>query len=120
MAKDKRASIYFDHTERRFVGLDDEIKDQLRTIYKNIDIDTELNKMSLWLASDRGAKRKGNITFIMNWLSKASPINVPNLQSDVHLVESDSLLAPILKEYLNDLWKNREHILELNTTKKKR
>jgi hypothetical protein len=44
--------------------------------YKEIDIDRELNKMDVWLASPKGKGRKKTHGFIMNWLNKID-VSVP-------------------------------------------
>jgi hypothetical protein len=119
VAKNKRTSVYFDRETLKFVGIDESIKKQLLDTYKGIDVDSELNKMSLWLNSSKGKKRTGNIGFIMNWLSNASPIPQTISQS-YDLIESDTPLGHLLQDYLEGLWKNREHILEFNTIRKKK
>lgn len=116
MSKDKRNSVYFDRDKLDFVGLDDVVKKQLSEAYPGIDIDSELKKMSLWLCTSKGKTRKGNIGFIMNWLSNAS---VPTQEiSQSTITELDSSLDSLFKDYRKDLWKNREHILEFNTIRR--
>jgi hypothetical protein len=118
VAKDKRTSVYFDRETLKFVGIDDAVKKQLKETYKGIDVDSELNKMAIWLTSSKGKKRKGNIGFVMNWLNNASPSTAPTIKEHYDLLESDSPLASLLQDYLKDLWKNREHILEFNTIRR--
>lgn len=118
MAKNKRTSVYFDRETLKFVGIDESVKKQLSDTYKGIDVDSELNKMSLWLNSSRGKKRIGNIGFIMNWLGNASPAP-QSISQSFDLIESDTPLGHLLQDYLEGLWKNREHILEFNTIRKK-
>lgn len=118
MAKEKRASVHFNRDTQQFVGIDDVVKKQLHDIYKGIDVDSELSKMRLWLTSSKGKRRIGNIGFIMNWLSNASP-SVPTIKEQFDLLESDTPLGELLHEYCMDLWKNREHILEFNTIRRK-
>lgn len=106
MSKDKH-TIYFDRDNSCFVGLDDSIKKELSSAYKNIDIDAELSKMVLWLNSPKGLRRKGNIGFITNWLNNASPSMPKKLFT--------SPIEDLLESYRMDLWKNCEHLLTMNT-----
>ncbi len=120
VAKDKSTSVYFDRERLQFVGLEAAELKRLRETYKGVDVDSELKKMSLWLTSPKGKKRKGNIGFILNWLNKASPsIASPTISEELDLYEFDSPLRPLLLDYLKDLWKGKEHILEFNKIKKK-
>ena len=118
MAKDKHVSVYFDRDTLQFTGLTDAIKKQLEESYKGIDLQAELSKMGLWLMSSKGNRRTGNIGFIMNWLNNASP-KPPSVNEQLDLMQADNPLRPLLNEYLEGLWKNREHILAFNTIKKK-
>jgi hypothetical protein len=77
--------------------------------YKNVDLDAELARMSLWLLSAKGLTRKGNINFITNWLSKSKQIPMS--------IES-AALDDFFITYLQDLWKDLGHILEFNTLRK--
>jgi len=114
VAKDKRASVFFDRIKMQFIGLDEALLEQVKETYKNIDVENELKKMGLWLLSPKGKLRKGNIGFIMNWLNNAIP-SIRKLEDD-HL-ETDSPLTPFLREYRKELWKDREHILAMNRRK---
>lgn len=116
MAKDKRTSIYFDRDKFLFIGLEDAHLKQLKDTYTGIDVDSELKKMGLWLNSEKGSKRKGNIGFILNWLNNACPSSVTNGQK-LDPLEYDSPIRPVLLDYLKDLWKGKEHILEFNKIK---
>lgn len=116
VAKDKSTSVYFDREKLLFVNLEDAYLKQLKETYKGVDVDSELKKMGLWLLSSKGNKRKGNIGFIINWLNNASPSTT---QAPQEPIEQDTPLRPYLNEYLKELWKGREHILELNTRRKK-
>lgn len=113
MSKDNRASVYFDRETLQFVGVDAAYKKQLRETYKGVDIDRELGKMGLWLNSSKGKDRKGTVNFILNWLNNASPSMPPLL--DQHDTSNDSPLSSLFQDYLKDLWKKSEHILEFNT-----
>ncbi len=110
MAKDKRASVYFDRETLMFAGLDTAMLLKLKEAYKHLDVSSELEKMSFWLSSPKGSQRKGNINFILNWLSSASPSKSKAIPLDV----GTSPLDPYLSEYRKDLWKGREHILSFN------
>ena len=99
------------------MNLSDAYIQHLKETYPGIDVDSELKKMGLWLLSSKGTKRKGNIGFIMNWLNNATP-STPTVAHQ-ETVELDTPLRPWINEYLKDLWKGREHILEMNTRRKK-
>lgn len=117
MAKDKCSSVYFDRVKRQFVNLTEDDLVLLRGAYVGVDIDSELKKMVLWLLSPKGKTRKGEIGFIMNWLSNAP---VTKKQQDVLTSDDNagtSSLRPFLNEYLKELWNGREHLLLLNTRK---
>lgn len=107
--------VYFDRTTNQFAGLDEAIKLQLKEAYKGNDVDAELARMKLWLTSPKGKARKGNMSFILNWLNNASasPVFAEPIDLDTHP------LSHLLEEYRQGLWKNCEHILEINTIKKK-
>lgn len=119
MTKDKRSSVYFDRETNKFLGLDSQVLRQLGETYEGLDIGKELNKMSLWLQSEKGKKRKGEIGFILNWLNNATPMP-PTTTEHLDLMQSDSPLGHLVRDYLMDLWKNKEHILEFNTIRAKR
>lgn len=118
MAKDNHNSVTFDRESNRFRGLDSEILKQLNETYEGIDIRKELKKMELWLTSEKGNKRTGTIGFILNWLNKATPMP-PTTTEELDLMQSDSPLGHLVRTYLMDLWKDRDHILEFNTMKAK-
>lgn len=120
MAKENRTSVYFDRETLQFVGLDVVQMQQLKDTYKGVNVDVEFKKMVLWLTSSKGMKRKGNIGFILNWLNNASPQGtVSPTTEQFDLWNEDSPLRPLMENYLRDLWKGREHILELNKRKRK-
>lgn len=110
------SSIFFDRTTREFVGLTYEIKQELLRVYKEIDLDAELMKMKIWLESSKGKQHKGTIQFISNWLNNSSA-NARWINRDT-LQELDASITNLLNDYLNDLWKNKTHILELNRRKR--
>lgn len=106
--------MYFNRTSRKFHGLDDQMMTQLRETYPKVDVTHEINKMTLWLLSDRGSKRKGSMGFIVTWLNNSSPssgIAAPILDH----TEPASPLSHLVRDYLVDLWKDQDHILEFNT-----
>lgn len=117
MAKAKSISVYFDRESNKFVGITEQVMKQLSETYKGIDVTTELNKMCLWLTSAKGRRRQGNIGFIVNWLGNATPSQLTAAES-LDLLEPASPLASLLQDYLQGLWKNREHILAFNTIQK--
>ncbi len=117
MAKDKSTSVHFDREKLYFVGLEEAHIKQLKDSYKGVDVESELKKMGLWLLSAKGKSRKGNLGFIINWLNNAVP-SVPAIEEPISL-EEDTPLRPYMNDYLRDLWKGKEHILEFNKIKKK-
>lgn len=118
MAKDKRNSVFFDRETNKFHGIDSQILTQLQETYDGIVIENELKKMGVWLMSDKGKRRKGNIGFILNWLNNATPMP-PTTTEHLDLMQSDSPLGHLVREYLMDLWKDKEHILSFNTIRAK-
>lgn len=118
MAKDKRTSVHFDRDKRQFVGLDDVQLKEIKEAYPQIQVELELKKMALWLCSSKGERRQGNLAFITNWLSNATPPKQAVNPSLNKIEEEYTPLRPYLDEYLRDLWKGREYILELNKRRK--
>ncbi len=118
MAKDKRASVYFDHENKTFVGLQDVDIQRLKETYKGVDVDKEINKMVLWLSSSKGKTRAGKMAFILHWLDNAKPSVNQSLYSnssvDLSPVQNETFLNPVFLDYLEGLWKNNEHLLALN------
>lgn len=118
LAKGKRAPVYFDHQANTFVGLQDVDTQRLKETYKGIDVDKELNKMALWLSSSKGKNRVGSMAFILHWLDNAKPSVIQSSYStssnDLSPVQNESFLNPVFLKYLEDLWKNNEHLLALN------
>jgi len=104
--------VYFDREKLQFVGLSDAHLEELKKAYPQINVDVELKKMGLWLTSSKGQTRKGDIAFILNWLNNAHAKSPES-------TDIESPLRPEIQKYLKGLWKGREHILELNKTKKK-
>lgn len=115
-----KTQVKFDREKREFVGLSEEHKKDLAGIYKGVDIETELKKMGLWLLSTKGKNRQGTIGFIMNWLGNATP-NPPSTTAQLDLLDSQSPVSTLLLEhYLQDLWKNKDHIHKFNLIQKTR
>jgi hypothetical protein len=114
MAKRKTTSVSFDRKTNSFTGLEGDVLAQLLATYKGIDVQKELGKMSLWLMSDKGKDRKGELSFIMYWLNRvrAEPIVSQSDHSETNLP-----LGHLLNDYLTDLWKNSSHIHEFNRIK---
>lgn len=108
VAKEKHTSVYFDREKLQFMGLDDACMKQMKEAYPGVNIASEIKKMQLWLTSPKGRDRKGTISFIMNWLG-----NCP-ASSSAPEIEQDTPLRPLLDTYLRDLWKGKEHLLEMN------
>lgn len=111
-------SVYFDRVTNEFVGLDGVHLQKLKEAYTHVDVDEELKKMSLWLQSAKGKRRKGNIGFILHWLNNATPKYTPSLSDHLDLLESEAPLRLLIQDYLRELWKGKEHILELNKIRK--
>lgn len=105
-----RASVHFDRKTNTFVGLGDVHLKELSEAFKGVDIEAELMKMTRWLTTV-GTKRKGTMQFILNWLGNATPSKHKSTFED----ELASPLQSLLDVYLQELWKNRQHILECNT-----
>lgn len=119
MVKDNRDSVYYDREAKKFYGLDSKVLKQLEETYEGIKVSAELNKMTLWLESEKGKKRKGSIGFILNWLNNATPM--PPTQSEhFDMIQSSSPLGLLVREYLIGLWEKSENILEFNTIRAKK
>lgn len=121
MAKGKRTSIYFDRETKTFIGLTEEIKEQLRLQYSTIDCDHEFDKFAHWLdTSSKGKKRVGDIKGFHNWLKdqygacKKLPEPYNGITKDVSPLTDESPLRPYINAYLRELWKGREFLLEIN------
>lgn len=114
MAKKKDKGIHFDHETSQFVGLTDVDLKRLREIYPNVNVEREIQKMTLWMLSAKGRRRKGDVNFIMNWLKNAA---ATSYDGTMFLKKDNEVDRPPTQyeDYLKDLWKNREHILTLNT-----
>lgn len=106
MPRDKGASVYFDRVKNEFIGIDEDLKNSLRSSYPDKELDKELSNMKAWLCSPRGKKRKGTLQFILNWLGNGLyKIN------EAHNLSLDELQL----EYLEEIWSKSHHLLVLNT-----
>lgn len=52
--------------------------------YKNIDIETELHKMDVWLLTPKARGRKRTRKFIVNWLNRVDVGNIPSGRPMTH------------------------------------
>jgi len=118
LAKDKRTSVYFDRQTNSFIGLKDVEVQRLKETYKGVDVDKEINKMGFWLSSEKGKNRVGSMSFILHWLDNAIPSlnqsSYTTSSNDLSLQENKLFSDPVFLTYLEDLWKNTEHLLALN------
>jgi hypothetical protein len=116
MAKSNRSSVYFDRKLRCFVGMDEALLKELKSLYPSVNVDAELLKMKHWIESPKGKLSKGTINFIINWLGKKAPAaDFPSAEKQLEYIQSDTFLVKIIREYLEDLWKGREHLLSFNS-----
>jgi hypothetical protein len=106
------SDIYFDRESHQFVGINDLTMKKIQEAYPKKDIQGELNKMKLWLMSDKGKTRKGALAFIMNWLGNAPDVICK--VSEAPKAHDEVIQAPLGK-YLNKLWKKNERLLQSNT-----
>lgn len=120
MAKSKRPSVYFDRTLRCFIGLEDVVLKELKEAYPLLNIDSELKKMMIWLQSPKGKKRIGHIGFIINWLNNSTQRGeMPSVEKQLELLDDDTYLGHIILDYLRELWKGKEHLLNFNSAEEK-
>lgn len=117
MTKDKSPYVYFDRQKKAFIGLRKADITNLSKLYKGVDIEKELFKMTAWLNSPVGQKRKGELSFICNWLERAQSAVAPESPS-AQYADIDLSLRPFFDEYLKDLWKDRDHLLQFNQAQK--
>lgn len=97
------------------MGLTEELIKELESIYLGVNVRQEIKKMGLWLLENHD--RKGTLQFISNWLKKCRPDPAYCVKFDI--CEKDGPLAQVLKTYLEELWKHREHIFILNSIQKR-
>jgi hypothetical protein len=120
MAKSNHSSVYFDRMLHSFVGLEGPVLQELKDAYPTLDVESELRKMKLWLELPKGKRRQGHIGFIINWLNNATPSeDIPSVEKQLEFLNDDSFLASIVMDYLKDLWKGREHLLNFNSVARK-
>ncbi len=106
-----KSDVYFDRQTQEFVGLDERSLELLTDAYHGVDVITELKKMKIWLTNAAKGKRvRGRIQFITNWLSRAKPKD-----KETSFIDPDTALEKLYNHYVQELWRNREFLLELNT-----
>jgi hypothetical protein len=67
----RKFPVYYDFTKHRWVGVET-IMDELKKLFPNTDIDSELEAMKRWLEQDPVSHRKKNYRkFIIGWLSRS-------------------------------------------------
>jgi hypothetical protein len=99
--------IRYDRSTNTFSGLDESALESIEKAFPDVDLTRELMKMSLWLQSPKGIRRKGTQAFILSWLGNA-PRKSPG-------EPAESPLMPLVERYLESLWHKNRHLLELNT-----
>lgn len=116
----KRQTIHFDRQTNEFVGLDADLLKQLGETFPAVEVTKELLKMKIWMQNNpKGKETKGTINFIMAWLNRIEPTSkLTSVNEYYDLVSSDTPLGAIYREYLQELWKDREHIYTLNQINK--
>jgi hypothetical protein len=109
VTKESRRSVHFDREKKQFEGIDSEFIAHLEIAYPGVNVHSELAKMCCWLMSPKGARHKGTSAFIMRWLSNApkSILDSPRIYANP--------LAHLYADYDEDLWKDCDYLLELNT-----
>lgn len=105
-------SVSFNRKTLRFDGITNEMMDSFKSIYRDVDIQNEINKMCLWMQSDKGLNRKGSLSFITSWLQRAKPVTE---SKETLPFDGNPKMNSLLNNYLEDLWKDCRHILEFNT-----
>lgn len=60
-------NCYFDRSTNTW-----QIEDSVLKLLKNAygDVESELNRMAVWMVGPKGKHRKGNLKFVRNWLDK--------------------------------------------------
>jgi hypothetical protein len=110
----KRSSnyIYYDRKYSAFVNLTPEIIQRLKDTYPGVDVEHELNKMTLWLESSVGIKRVGNINFISSWLNRAYrqiPVSIKEKQEPSNI----SKAFKKFESHLDKVWANFDEVFSL-------
>lgn len=102
--------VYFSRSTQEFVGLDEPTIQRFCQAYPRVDVHQELKKMGLWLMSPKGSQRKGALSFILAWLSNAEPSLVPEVMDP----GVDKRVQPYFDDYMKELWKDKENLLDFN------
>lgn len=112
MTKKRRELIRFDRKTKSFIGLSEDIINDLSVAFDTVHVPHEIKRMSLWLM--KNTNRQGTYQFIVNWLSRSE--NYQLLQSvRPNAPKINNGLTEYYQQYLSELWKGREHILKLNS-----
>jgi hypothetical protein len=116
----KRGQVYFDREAYKFMGINDVILKKLKDTYPGLDVEHELKKMELWLMDPEGIIRKGTLQFISNWLSNASRFQKTFTKQTAPIEQEvkNTEITPAMEEYVKDLWKGKEELLNYNQLKK--
>lgn len=91
--------ISFNRTKGSFEGLTDQVLSDLSSRYSNVDVDRELERMRIWLLSEKGKRRAGTLSFIESWLGRA-----PETKKIVDEIVPAEIQG-YLTQYLIELWK---------------
>jgi hypothetical protein len=117
MTDKKNDPLALDTAKKRIIGLTDAQISYLKEIYSNVDVDQEIKKMAFWLMIPENLQKNVGIGFMLNWLNNAT--NKPIKQKAfLDLLQADTPLRPVLMDYLKELWKGKEKLLEFNTISK--
>ena len=114
MAKEDRILISYDRLKRQFVGITPELLTELENTFPTVNVVQEIKKMALWLMTPKGAKRKGNLKFILSWLTRSIP-EAPTICQPVNFEDSDSPLPLLVKTYLDELWQGKDNLFHFNS-----
>lgn len=124
VAMGKRTSVYFDRERECFVGLTEEFLEPFKAKRPTVDYPYQIRKMIEWLLTNpKGKKKVATSKFVSDWFERATPS--PYLEKQLaeeqavatpEQLESveDTPLRPYITEYLRELWKGREYLLEIN------
>ncbi len=101
--------VHFDRKISQFVGVNETLIQDLSKTYPHVNVKSEFMKMRHWLLhTQKGIHRNADMGFICHWLNNVI----------MEREESTSLETPLgsyIADYLKGLWKNREHVLALNS-----
>ena len=105
----KRSVISFDRVKCEFVGITPQVMADLQREHPLVNVPGELSRMTTWLLSKRGLRRKGTLDFIRKWLDNAFPVRV--------IPEKEEPISKLNYSYLEDLWKQSPLVLKINSMK---